>query len=111
MLITYTTDEGSERIYLTRFSSVCCYIEPEADDARTLRLRVEPGFSAYGPEFERNRDAVAAAALNEVAARLGIGPDEVLQQPFARLKSIADPELPPQYRYARRSKNLARSYR
>ncbi len=107
MIITLAREDGKERIYLTRFASVCCYLTDDGSDAGGCTLTVEPGLYAYPPEFERIAPAVEEAILAELAARIGIEPDHVLQQPFARLKSLADPELPEHYRFAKRTKNRA----
>lgn len=105
MLITHTTEDGVERIYVTRFCSVRCFFEQEGRQG--VSFHIEPGLYAYPPEYERIKDAVGTAVLAELAQRLGISADAVLAQSFSTLMSIADPALPDHYRYARRARSKA----
>jgi hypothetical protein len=67
--------------------------------------RCEPGFACYPDVFARDAPHVLAYALEEVAKRLGIEPDTVTQCRFIDLARVADPELPPEYQFARKSRN------
>ena len=109
MLLTSVHEEGADRVYLTRFGSVTCYFTDA--EGGGMQLHIEPGLFAYPPEYERNRDAVRVAVLETAAGRLGVAPDEVLQQPLKSLKAVADPDLPEHYRFAKRSKNRTQSFR
>lgn len=106
MILTACRDEGVERVHVTRFASVETWFT-EDEGGSGLVLHVAPGHLAFPQDFERNKAAVRAAVLSEVADRLGVPEEAVLSQPFKRLKAIADPDLPEHYRYARRSKNRA----
>lgn len=108
MIISLVTSDESVRVYATRHASVVTYFDEAADG--TTVLHVEPGFLAYPDDFARKQDAVAASVLDEIARRLGIFPDEVLRQPFARLAAITDPELPDHYRITTRRSRSRRSF-
>jgi hypothetical protein len=51
----------------------------------------------------RDSPAVLAHALDEIARRLGVDATRLSLCKFDDLVRIADPELPPEYRYASRS--------
>lgn len=106
MLVTHDQDRR-DRIWVTRFATVGTYFTAN-DDGDGVILHVEPGFTAYTPQFEAIKDDVREAVIAEIAGRLNIAPDDVFRQSMAALRAVADPDLPSEYRYARRSKN--RSY-
>ena len=110
MIISATREEGIERVYVTRFASVLSYFTAN-DEGGGVRLHVEPGLTTYPSEFHRQKAGVRDAVLAEIAGRLGISMETVLQTCLSDLKKIADPELPEHFRYARRSKNRAQAFR
>lgn len=105
MLLTHDQDRP-DRIWVTQFATVGTYFTAN-DEGDGVILHVEPGFTAYPPHFEAIKDDVRDAVIAEIAARLNISPDDVLRQSMAALRAVADPDLPSEYRYARRSKNRA----
>lgn len=101
MLLSRARDEHLDRIYVTRFASIITYFSE--GEGGGMELHVQPGLFAYGPQFERDNDAVREAVLAEAARRLGVEPDAVLAQPYKHLKGCVDPDLDPYYRFAPKS--------
>lgn len=102
MIVSRVADDGEYRIYVTRFASVTTYFTDNGSGGVTLN--VEPGFCSDPQSFERTHASVRDCVLGELARRLAVPVAEVLNQPFAALKDIADPPLAPRYHYARRSR-------
>lgn len=106
MLMTVCTEQGEQRVYISRFASVVTYFTAD-DDGGGVTLHVEPGPLAFDCAYARTADAVRQAVIAHVAGRLGVAPAELLAASFATLKELADAPLPAHYRYARRSQNRA----
>ena len=106
MIVSRDLEAADRRVWVTRFNSVVTYFTSKADGG--VELHIEPGFAADPYRSDAITQEVRDAVLVHVAERLGVAVGEVLQQPMSTLASVADPELPPEYRYARRSQN--RSY-
>lgn len=104
MISCFTTDEGEPRLYITRSASVQSYFTP-ADDGQSAVLHLVPGFCCDDASFARTVNAVEKCVIAEVARRLDIAEDDVLRQPFATLRRVADAPLPAWYRYAARPKS------
>lgn len=105
MIVTSAHEFGEVRLYMTRFNSVTAYFTDDGEEGTALHI--EPGFFADPAAYLRTYDDVRSAVLAEAALRLQVPVDEVLIQPFSKLKRIATPDLPDHYRYARRSRNRA----
>ncbi|MFO0734202.1 MAG: hypothetical protein U0361_25200 [Nitrospiraceae bacterium] len=104
--MTHTIEDGEERVYLTHYASIESYFTDDGEGG--VALTVVPGFCAYPPEFERNKDGVRDAVVADVARRLGVPSTDLMSQPFRSLKAICAPELPEHYRYARRARGANR---
>lgn len=105
MQATFDDNDGDARLYFSRNNSIVSYFVPAGAGCE---LRIEPGFLTYPWEFETNRDAVRDCVLREAAQRLGVPVADVLGVSFARIKAIADPQLPEKYRsmFRRRSRSF-----
>lgn len=100
MLLTLVT--GSDRIrklYGTRCASVVCYFS-ETDDGGVV-LNTEQGSGTWLSVYEAVAPQVRAEVLGMVAARLNISAADVLRCTFDDLVKVADPDLPPEYQFAR----------
>jgi len=89
MLKTERNDCGEERICVLPRGSIETYFVPRCDGTG-VDLEMSPGMLAFDSAFEEDREAVRVAIVNEVAARLGVAPELVFEQPFSRFKSITD---------------------
>ena len=103
MLTLVQGHDGTERLYAARGFSVAAYFTESEDGG--VALHAEPGVACYPEFFAALKDDVRAAALAEAARRLNIAPDDVLKHAYAELRTIAEPELAPEYRYASRTGN------
>jgi hypothetical protein len=102
MLLTFVTgSDAGRKLYATRCASVVCYFS-ENDDGGVV-LNTEQGSGTWPSVFEAVANDVRAAVLAMVAARLKVTVADVLNCKFADLVKVADPDLPPEYRFARPS--------
>lgn len=88
------------KLYATRCASVVCYFT-ESDDGGTV-LHTDRGSGATLWDFEACAREVRADVLAFVGERLRIPAGDVLKCKFAHLVGAADPDLPEEYRFARR---------
>lgn len=105
MIFTVADEPGSKRVYVTRYASVVSYFSDDGEGG--VKLTIEPGFAAYMPDFERAAPDMYLYILHETARRLSIHVTLVLRQSFKTIASIADPELPGYYRFAKRYRERA----
>jgi hypothetical protein len=102
MILTVThKDDGLRRLYCGRGMSIVAVFDETEEGGNTVRC--EPGFACYPDVFSRDAPAVLAYAIDEVARRLGIASSSIATCRFDELARVADPDLPPEYCYARRS--------
>lgn len=109
MILTLIANEGEPRRIVANRTGSIFVVFTETEDGWTT-VRAEAGWVTYPWEFERYGNAVLTATLNEAARRLNIPAEEVRRLRFSELERIADPELPPQYRYASRSREPSRRF-
>lgn len=108
MLVSAARLDGKECVFVARHASISSYFTATMD-GNGVELHLEPGLGCYPWDFERARNDVEKAVLEEIAERLSIHPEQVLMQKLARLKSVADPELPKYLQWASRSKGRSRA--
>lgn len=101
MLLTLVKEsDRARKLYATRCASVVCFFT-ESDDDGGVVLHVEPGRGAWLLNYEAIANEVRAEVLAEVAGRLKVSATDVLKCTFDDLLKVADPDLPPEYRFAR----------
>lgn len=101
LLTAESAPNGTVRIYATQLASVVSYFEDDGDGA--CMLVVEPGeFACRWSTTQEKLDAVKAAVLSEVAARLNCDLDKVQCRSMSELYLVADPVLKETHRWTGR---------
>lgn len=103
MIFTLVANDGEPRRIVANRSASIFVVFTETEDGWTT-IAAEPGWVTYPWEFERYGNAVLRATLEEAGRRLDLPAEEVRRLRFAELEKAADPDLPPEYRYASRSR-------
>jgi hypothetical protein len=109
MLLVRDVDErGQERVIVLPLGSVVSYFTGREDGAG-ITLHVQPGMCAFPAQFEAQSQGVKTAVLAEAAQRLGVPPEDVVNQPFVRLMEVSEPDLSVQYAMFSRRRSKGRN--
>lgn len=101
MLLTLVKGQDrTNKLYATRCASVVCYFT-ESDDGGAV-LHTERGSGATLWDYEACARAVRTDVIAFVADRLHVAACDVFKCSFDDLLKVADPDLPEEYRFARR---------